>query len=316
MKPCGVETCFVPDATCALGHLNTRECPALMSSEQQANTVTQTGDEIMLPWSGATLGLVDVGFVTGCGRATVVGIIGPEDAGKTTLLAAWYLLASRGITTRQTRVFAGSFTLPGWEAVASRMRWAPGSSPQFPPHTSSRLGRGQGLLHIAFREDDLVRDYLFTDAPGRWFQRWAVNENAAEAEGARWMSEHVDIFLLVADCKALSGNDRGSARATLQMLARRISAARRDRPIILVWAKSDVEISQDIEKTVREAVHSQIPDVEEFHTSVLSQDNQREGEGLGLTALLDRVLQLRRRKQRLPHPGVDSFDPLFLFGAR
>jgi hypothetical protein len=316
MKPCRVETCFVPDATCALGHLDTRECPSLISSGQQENTVAQSGDEIVLPWSGSALGLVDVGFVTGRGRATIVGIVGPEDAGKTTILSAWYLLAGRGFASTKRHLFAGSFTLPGWEAVASRMRWAPGSPPQFPAHTSTRLGRGEGLLHLAFREGELLRDYLLTDAPGRWFERWAVNENTAEAEGARWISEHADAFLLVADCEALSGEDKGSARAILQMLARRIAAVRRDRPIILVWAKSDVQISQDIEEAVREAVYSQIPDAEEFHTSVLSQDEQREGQGLGLTTLLDRLLHLRRHIQILPHPTVDSSDPLFLFGAR
>jgi double-GTPase-like protein len=316
MKQCRVETCFVPDTTCALGHLDIRECPDLDTSAQQDNAIAQTGDEIVLPWSGTALGLVDVGFVTGRGRATIVGVVGPEDAGKTTLLSAWYLLAGRGQATTQTHVFAGSFTLSGWEAVASRMRWAPGFAPQFPAHTSSRLARGQGLLHLAFREGELVRDYLFTDAPGRWFQRWAVNENAADAEGARWISEHSDIFLLVADCAALSAKDKGSARATLQMLARRVAAVRSERPIILVWAKSDIQISQDVEQAVREAVHSQIPDAQEFRTSVVSHGEQPEGQGFGLTTLLDRVLNLRKRKQILPDPGVDSSDPLFLFGAR
>ncbi len=316
MKPCRVETCFVPDTTCALGHLNTRECPELISSGQEDNSVTQGGDEIVLPWSGTALGLVDVGFVTGRGRATIVGIIGPEDAGKTTILSAWYLLAGRGQATSQARVFAGSFTLPGWEAVASRMQWSPGSPPRFPAHTSSRLGRGQGLLHLAFREGGVLSDYLFTDAPGRWFQRWALNENAAEAEGARWISEHSDIFLIVADCAALSGKDMGSARATLQMLARRVAAVRRNRTTILVWAKSDIEISPEIQEAVREAVRAQIPDSEEFHTSVVSQDEQYEGRGFGLTSLLDRVLDVPRLKQILPQPPVGSLDPLFLLGTR
>lgn len=317
MKPCPVDSCWVPETTCALGHLNPSTCPNLKRSEQEDNATTQSSDMLVLPWSGSAFGLVDVGFVAGRRAPTLVGVVGPENAGKTTLLSAWYLLVGRGIATTESHVFAGSFTLPGWEAVASSLRWAPGSPPEFPPHTSTSLGRGQGLLHIAFRENgDLVRDYLFTDAPGRWFQKWAINENAAEAAGARWIFEHADLFLLVADCAALSGEERGSARAALQLLARRVAATRRERPVLLVWSKSDVRISEDIEKAVREAVKSQIPDAEEFQTSVLLQGEAREGRGLGLTILMDRVLHLRRRKQILPPAQRDSSDPLFLFGAR
>ena len=42
------------------------------------------------------MGLVDLGFVTGRGKPIVVGIVGSQNAGKTTLLAAWYLLLGRG----------------------------------------------------------------------------------------------------------------------------------------------------------------------------------------------------------------------------
>lgn len=316
MKPCQVDTCFVPETTCALGYLDTRECPSFKPSGQSDGAIAQSGDEIMLPWSGSALGLVDVGFVAGRGRTTVVGIVGPEDAGKTTLLAAWYLLAGRGRATTESHVFAGSFTLSGWEAVASRMRWSPGSPPQFPAHTSTRLGRGQGLLHLAFREKAVIRDYLFTDGPGRWFERWALNENGAESEGARWISEHADILLLIADCKALAGENRGSARAALQLLSRRVAAVRRDRPVILVWTKADIEIPKDTEKAVRDGVLSQIPDAEDFSTSVVSHGEHSNDQGLGLTAVLDRILHLRRTKQDLPQPGIDSLDPLFLFGVR
>jgi hypothetical protein len=317
MKQCPLEICFAPETTCALGHLNLGDCPSWKSAGQQDKSALQDTTEIVLPWSGTALGLTDLGFVAGRAAPTVIGIIGPENAGKTTLLAAWYLLAGRGVANTHRHRFAGSFTLLGWEAVARAMKWSPGSLPMFPSHTASRGGRGQGLLHLAFREDGkFVRDYVFTDAPGMWFQRWAVNENAADAAGARWIFDHGDSFLLLADCAALSGEGRGSARASLQLMARRMAAARRGRPVILVWAKSDIRVSEEIKKAVRDAVQSQIPDVEECQISVRSQDEQHDGRGLGLTMLLDRVLQLRKLKQSLPPPLADSSDPLFLFGAR
>jgi hypothetical protein len=317
MKPCSIATCFAPEATCALGHLNTSACSSWKSSGQQSNAAIQNGDEIVLPWSGRALGLTDIGFVAGRARPTLVGIVGPENAGKTTLLAAWYLLLSRGMASSHRYRFAGSFTLLGWEAVARSMQWNPGSTPQFPAHTASRGGRGQGLLHLGFREDTgLVRDYLFTDAPGMWFQRWAVNENAADAAGARWIFEHADAFILVADREALSGKDRGSARAALQLLGRRIAATRQGRPVILVWTKSDIQITLEIERAVRESVQSQIPDAAEFHISVSAQGEQQDGRGVGLADVLDGILQLKRLKQSLPPLRADSNDPLFLFGAR
>ena len=317
MKQCPVDACFAPETTCAVGHLNLNECPSWRSSTEQNQAVAPSNDELVLAWSGNALGLTDVGFVAGRTRPTIVGIIGAENAGKTTLLTAWYLLVGRGVGTSERHRFAGSFTLRGWETVARAMQWAPGLPPKFPAHTSSRGGRGQGLLHLAFRENgQQLRDYLFTDAPGMWFQRWALNENAADAAGARWILENADIFLVVADRAALSGEDRGSARAALQLLVRRIAATREGRSVILVWAKSDIQIPPEIEKAVREAVYSQIPDTEEFNVSIRSQDENHHGQGVGLTTLLNRVLEIRRRKQSLPSAQAGSSDPLFLFGAR
>ena len=117
--------------------------------------------------------------------------------------------------------FSGSFTLSGWEAVARSMQWRPGVQPEFPPHTSTRGTREKGLLHLSFMENsDLLRDYLFADAPGLWFQRWAINEEAPDAQGARWVVQNADVFILTADCAALAGTERGSARSAIQLLAR------------------------------------------------------------------------------------------------
>jgi hypothetical protein len=227
MKECPLDTCFVPDTTCALGHLSLKDCPKWTGLEKSDPAQTESGDEIVIPWSGSALGRTDIGFVAGRRAPTIVGVVGPENAGKTSLLAAWYLLIGRGAAISKRHVVAGSFTLTGWEAVARSMQWSPGTLPEFPAHTSTRGGRGQGLLHLAFREDgDRLRDYLFTDAPGLWFQKWAIDEEAPDAKGARWIAENADAFVLTADCAALAGTDRGSARSALQLLARRLGANR------------------------------------------------------------------------------------------
>jgi len=317
MKECPLDTCFVPETTCALGHLRLKDCPKWTGLDNADSTQTKSDDEIVLPWSGSALGRTDVGFVAGRRAPTVIGIIGPENAGKTSLLAAWYLLIGRGAAISERHVAAGSFTLTGWEAVARSMRWEPGTLPEFPAHTSTRGAREQGLLHLAFREDGhRLRDYLFTDAPGLWFQKWAINEQALDAQGARWIAENADAFVLTADCAALAGHDRGSARSALQLLVRRLGANRRGRPVTLVWTKSDIAVAESMQAAVRDAVRSQIPGFEELRVSMQARPDDTVGLGTGLTDLLKHTLQLRRLMQVLPPSKAKTDDPLFLFGAR
>ena len=176
----------------------------------------------------------------------------------------------RGLVGEEKRRFAGSYSLAGWEAVANALRWAPGQQPSFPPHTTSRGGRAPGLLHLAFRDaEGQARDYLFTDAPGEWFHRWAVNRESLDGEGARWVSEHADVFLLIADREALSGPSKGSARGSLQLLAQRLAAERAVRKVALVWTKSDVSLAPEMETAVDQAVFGPMPDAMEFSVSVV-----------------------------------------------
>ena len=318
MTSCSRAICFAPDSTCDLGHLERANCSAWRrGSEAGVVQGEMATDELLLPWSGSALGLADLGFVTGHHKPLLVGIIGPQNAGKTTLLAAWYLLISRGLTRSGTRNFAGSYSFAGWEAVASALRWSPGQQPNFPPHTSSRGGRAPGLLHLDFRNiDGEARGYLFTDAPGEWFQKWAVNREAVDGEGARWVAEHADVFLLIADRAALSGPNMGAARNSLQLLARRLSAESANRPVALVWTKSDIAIAPEMEAAVREAVLGTMPDAREFSVSIRADTESGSGIADGLQDLLDWTLDLRRACICLPPTQTSISDPLFMFGAR
>ncbi|WP_149194222.1 TRAFAC clade GTPase domain-containing protein [Luteimonas suaedae] len=318
MNACSRQTCFAPESSCDLGHLNRAACPS-WKGRDEVESIPDEGvtNELLFPWSGSALGLVDVGFVAGRAKPLVVGIAGPQNAGKSTLLAAWYLLIGQGHATAGERSFAGSYSLAGWEAVASALRWAPGQQPGFPPHTTSRGGRAPGLLHLAFRSTAVhKRDYLFTDAPGEWFQKWAVNRDAPDGEGARWISEHADALLLIADRESLSGTNMGSARGSLQLLAQRIAAERGARPLALVWTKSDVAISPEMEASIRGTVLGLMPDAVEFSVSILAGEDKTTGTGQGLIELLDWTLSVRRGRISLPPVRATNSDPLFLFGAR
>ena len=317
MAECPRETCFWPDVGCDLGHFNLSNCPSMKADPMEKTEDQSSPKAVTMPWSGSVLGLADLGFVSGRSKPIVLAIMGPQNAGKTTLLAAWYLLLGRGSRPDDELLFSGSYSLAGWEAVARFLRWKPGSvKPNFPPHTSSRSGRMPGLLHMAFKRDNgHRRDYVVTDAPGEWFQKWALNLEAEDAEGARWAAEHADAFLLVADREALSGPARGAARSDIQLLARRLAHESRGRPVALVWTKKDVSVSEDMERMVRSAVLGVMPSAVEFAVSIVSDPNGTKAEQ-GLLSLLRWALNVRRPTVRLPEPAGGNLDPLFMFGAR
>ena len=174
-----------------------------------------------------------------------------------------------------------------------------------------------GLLHLAFtRSDGRRRHYVMTDAPGLWFQKWAIHRDTPEAEGARWVAEHADAFLLIADCEALSGTAMGKARGSIQMLARRLGAERRGRPVALVWSKADVSVSRAMEEEIRNFVLEQLPCALEFRVSVAPECDEAKDTGQGLLELLRWSLDVRRNTLLLPEPRGDNPDPFFLVGRR
>ena len=215
-----------------------------LDAEASDTASAQGGERLLrLPWSGNSLGLRDLELVTACAPAIVLGIVGPYNSGKTTLLTFIYLLLQRG-EPLTVGTFAGSSSLVGWENLAAKLRWQPGTGgPMFPPHTSRAVGRRPGLLHLALRGTDNVRrDFLFTDPPGEWFSLWTQKEKADGAEGARWVQRHADRFLFLVDREALASPDRGKARDDLRDLARRLSPGLDGRPVAVVWTKSDQEV--------------------------------------------------------------------------
>ena len=314
---CARKTCFWRDVGCDLGYLEPSNCPEWKTETTTGRYLQPTLDTVAMPWSGGAMGLSDLGFVTGCGKPIVLAIIGPQNSGKTTLLAAWYLLLGRGACLDDGWRFSGSYSLAGWETVASFLRWAPGGiPPTFPPHTSSS-GRMPGLLHLSFsRNHERRQGYLMTDAPGEWFSKWAVNRDAREAEGARWMAEHADAFLLIADREALSGPEMGTARNAIQILSRRLADERHGRPVALVWTKTDVQITEQMEVTVRESVRGIMPDAVEFAVSVRLAPDGSDGTGRqGLLDLLRWTVNVQRSSVKIPESTTGNLDPFFMFGT-
>lgn len=249
---CSRENCYAPDTGCIMGNVDGCEHFAAPTAEVATVPEQEVAQGQRLPWSGLALGLTDLFPVAALGRPHVVGVVGAARSGKTTMLAAHWIAARRGLGT-YSRSFAGSYSLTGWHQIARHLQWQPVGS-GFPPHTSSSDNRSPALLHVAYSDpDDLAdgarrRHVLLTDAPGEWFSRWA--EEPALAEGARWVTDHADAFLLLADGDALRGAERGQARMNYQSLAIRLHTAAGGRPVIPVLAKADVGVPEGILEAV------------------------------------------------------------------
>ncbi len=316
MDGCPEGTCFAPDTACGLGNLNHLLCPRWKGGSERPPSTSGQDGQILLPWTGQAMGLADLDFVSGREKPLIIAIAGPESAGKTTLLASWYLLAGRSKLTSNDAKFNGSYSFAGWEAIAASLRWEPGQPPNFPPHTSSRDARAPGLLHMALRVSaERTRDLLFADAPGAWFQRWAVDAEAPDAEGARWLAQHADIFLIVADRQSLAGPKPGQARNNFQLLAKRITAQRDGRPLALVWTKGDVAVDPAMEASIRAAVLNEASETPEFTTSILSPGDEADA-ATGFVSIFQWILSNRRSGANIARATTSITDPLFLIGRR
>lgn len=269
---CSHDSCF-PDTTCALGHTNRADCehwagePQPSDKEQSSTTQDAPEPTSTIPWNGYVMGTSDLAILGGRGRPAVVGLIGPPDSGKTSLLAYLYMwLLEHGTVAGWS--FAGSWTLGGWESVVQYSRWTGEPPPSFPPHTSS-AGRHPGILHLALRcqSTGRLRDVLFTDAPGEWFSQWARIPGSTASEGARWVIEKADVLLLLVDSDALVDSEKlpTTRRATRDIMER--VGARATCKTAVVWTKDDIDIPQTVAATIETASSEFLPSARSMRTT-------------------------------------------------
>jgi hypothetical protein len=312
---CPEKDCWAPEIACNLGW-DLTQCPhfkgVVAKNEEEKN---QAEDAFLLPWSSNSLGIVDLQFVAGRSKPLLIGIIGPHNAGKTTLLTVLYLLLSQGWRVKGRR-FAGSYTLGGWENLAHSLRWTPNQGPHFPPHTPNDAGRLPGLLHLAFRRDDgVLEDVLLTDAPGEWFERWAIDKSAPDLDGARWISRNSDAFMFLFDSEALIGEDRGEARTNAMTLAQRLGGELMGRPVAAVWSKSDLQVKETIKSALTANYRKQFEHRQEFSVSVDPEGDTTKVTKESFIELLSWLLESHSRTESvIPVLGIQQpSDPMLSF---
>lgn len=320
-RRCPVASCHAPELSCSIGNSNLRDCNHWMSAQEpQADEVNQNeqplnSTELRFPWTGNAMGVSDLPYLAGSAATRLITMVGAADAGKTSLLAAFYLLIGRGITPNNV-TFAGSLSLEGWENIASSLRWSSKNGPRFPAHTSSGSGRRPGMLHLSLQVGSKRQELLAADAPGEWFSDWATSRDAPQAEGACWLSECSDVFLVIADSKALSGDSRGLARRALIDLLRRVGAEIRGRPVALVWTKSDIALPSGMQETIQEAAQRSLKDYVEFRVSLLPPDGTKtQDRGQGIIELMSWVLSASAKKYEAQEIKAPERQLLRIFGG-
>src|SRR5438876_1210069 len=116
--------CSLPDCglkyglACELGHSELSKCPHFQAVAEDAadptvDVVASDGSGQRLPWTGRALGLSDMMLVSARSPSSLIGLIGPFNAGKTSFLTSLFVhLADSGIVGGFS--FAGSYTIDAW----------------------------------------------------------------------------------------------------------------------------------------------------------------------------------------------------------
>ena len=264
---CQLNDCFFPSTSCSAGHMDAAQCPNYRSQPDQEASEVSPEDE-RFPWTGRPFGLKDLRFVSAVRRPHVIGMVGLEDAGKTTLLGMLFLMLYRGHRVMGRSSFAGSYTLQGWENIARYLQLTPSGPIQFPPHTA-QSGRIPGLLHLRLSMDDgSGQDYILADAPGEWFSHWTDNANADNAAGARWIAANADKIMIFADTEALTGPQMGPARSNLEFLIRRVQHNFRNDAVALLWSKTDLTRPRQLIADVERHFKSCFPEAPIFSVKI------------------------------------------------
>jgi hypothetical protein len=101
---------------------------------------------------------------------------------------------------------------------------------------------------------------LFADAPGEWFREWADQADSETAAGALWLAQNADVLAVLNDSEALAGPDRGTYRSQQSRLIGRTGDAAGDRPVVVVWAKSDIELAPGLRSQLTRHARRFLPD--------------------------------------------------------
>ena len=102
--------------------------------------------------------------------------------------------------------------------------------------------------------------------PGEWYKNWITNKN--NSEGAEWIYNNADMFILFVDCQALVGNERGLAREKIINLSKRLSSNLDNRAVAVVWSKFKYfQVKDEIKNRIKDEFKRNFKIYKEFEVN-------------------------------------------------
>ncbi|MPR13065.1 TRAFAC clade GTPase domain-containing protein [Microvirga tunisiensis] len=202
--------------------------------------VAKSGDHRLHP--GMELGMPDLQPLMDEDYGHVITILGAGDAGKTSFLCSLYCMAASGDLEAHGYRFAGSLTLPGFEARTRKSRnWEKGKVPdRMTYRTQYEVDRGAGFMHLDLHrigQERRMRLFL-SDLPGEWTT--TLIDNARNADRLRFIDRSDGILILIDGPTLLDRLRRGQTLNQHKILIDRISAIVPNRcPIAVLATKGD-----------------------------------------------------------------------------
>jgi Double-GTPase 2 len=207
-----------------------------------------SGADDETPWKGRHLALREAEAILRRSPARLLSVLGPFDAGKTSLLASLFLQIANGQYGTFPFRFASSRTLYGFQDLVARAnRWTGKPGHQIVDHTPKEDSKDSGrFLHLGLRPadgaDDRHVDMLLSDTAGEWIEAWTRRADE-EARSRLAFIPRSDGFAVVVDTFELLGASGQKMDANVGRLIRRIVASagkrRQRRGIALVFSKFD-----------------------------------------------------------------------------
>lgn len=250
---CGNADCKVSETgTCIDGHTVPASCPLYgrkppSSDETTIDEVTEPSlsplaERIEKPGlvrvaRGEALNLREMGALLSERPARIISIVGPVDAGKTSLIAcAFDLFQSAAMANLR---FAGSATLLGFERICHLAR----ASSEAPEVTGERttVDSDPFFFHLGVQDGGIRRDLLFADRSGELYE--GVSDQPSRADQLIELSQCSVLTLLIDGAGLCSPTRRhaviSEARQFLSSIFER-GALSRDAHLLIVLSKIDL----------------------------------------------------------------------------
>jgi GTPase SAR1 family protein len=151
--------------------------------------------------AGTTLDLEEASKVLRKFGSKIIACVGPNDVGKTTLLASMYEYINRNSIAPYS--FAASKTLYSFEEICHLARATSGKNIAHTPRTAT-TGKAS-FYHLAFNINGSREDLLFADRAGEEYA--AILVDSEECQNLIEI-KRCDVFLLLVDAEKLSNASR------------------------------------------------------------------------------------------------------------